>query len=186
MRFLKILIILLGCFWLCGCMQEPTVNYKDSLIQLNSLESASAKFNFDLHNPNAFPLNGKAEYAVFIEDKEFTSGQSQAIDAAANADTDFSVEQNIDFAKVFGSAADLFKAVLDGQESIQVRVNGQLALKTLGIFDVPIRFDQTVDVPLPTKAQVEEQFRKSLEQSLKQNTLPNLDLKDLEDFLKNL
>lgn len=54
------------------------------------------------------------------------------------------------FAKIFGSAAELAKAINSGQKSIRLRITGQYITKVLGFWDyAPARIDQEIEVPLP-------------------------------------
>ena len=177
----KILLALIVCLLLAGCVQQPTVNYKDSVAQLNSIQAVNTKFNFTMHNPNFFPLGGKIDYAVFVQGNEFFTGQSDNIDAAANAETGFTLEQNIEFAKVFGSADALAKAVLSGQKTIPVRVAGQCSLRALLFLEAPIKIDQTVDVPLPDIAN----FQKGVQQNIQKEIDKNLN-NIIEDIFKKL
>jgi hypothetical protein len=89
MRLAKILFAALGCFCLLGCVQQPVINYKDCVVKLSDLQSASAKINFAISNPNIFPLYGKVSYTLFVQEKELTAGQTDTIEAEANTDTDF-------------------------------------------------------------------------------------------------
>jgi hypothetical protein len=180
MRLAKILFAALGCFCLLGCVQQPVINYKDCVVKLSDLQSASAKINFSISNPNIFPLYGKVSYTLFVQEKELTAGQTDTIEAEASTDTDFVLEQNIDFNKIFDSAADLIKAVLDGQESVSLRLTGRCDLNAALFFKESIPFDQTVEIPLPSRAQVEAELRKNIQQNLQQN------INNLGGFLQNL
>ena len=162
-------------------MQKPTINYKDYTVKLKNLQAANTRVSFVLNNPNFLGINGKVDYKLFVQDAEFLAGQTDSIDAPANSETEFFLEQDLDFAKIFGSAANLIKAVLDGQEFVKVRVAGQYALKTLWVIEETVRFDQTINIPLPTRAQVEAEFQKEIGKSLQ-----NIDLKGIEDILKKL
>ncbi|GBR76925.1 hypothetical protein NO2_1397 [Candidatus Termititenax persephonae] len=126
-------------------------------------------------------LNGKVNYKVFVQGVEFFTGQSGAFAAAANDETDFTLEQDIELAKVFGSENSLLQAVLGGQKSIKVRVAGQYILRALGFYDMPIGFDQTVEVPLPDR----EQFQKDLQDKI-DRSLQNIDWQGLGNILQNL
>jgi hypothetical protein len=180
MRLAKILSGALVCFCLFGCVQQPVINYKDCMVKLNDLQYASAKVNFSVSNPNVFPLSGKVSYTLFVQEKELTAGQTDTIEAEANADTDFVLEQNIDFNKIFDSAAGLIKAVLDGQESVSLRLTGHYDLNAMLLLKESIPFDQTVEIPLPSRAQVEAELRKNIQQNLQQN------INNLGGLLQNL
>ncbi|GBR77463.1 hypothetical protein RDn1_122 [Candidatus Termititenax dinenymphae] len=172
MKSVKILLAALVCLGLFGCVQNPEITYLNNEVKLNDLQSARAKFNFNLHNPNILPINGKIDYTFYVEEKEFLSGQSETIDAPANNDTTFALEQDIDFAKFFGSAAEMVNAILNGQKSIKVRVAGQYTTKVLGFWEYPIKIDQEVDVPLPEFKT--EDVTKSVQDALKNIILDDL------------
>jgi hypothetical protein len=150
-------------------MQQPTISYKDCVVELNDLQSASARINFSVSNPNVFPLQGKVSYTLLLQEKELAAGQTNDLEAKANTDTSFVLEQNIEFAKIFDSAADLVKAVLDGQEFVRVRLTGRYELNAALFFKESIPFDQAVEIPLPSQTQIEAEFRKNIQQNLQQN-----------------
>jgi hypothetical protein len=150
-------------------VQQPSINYKDCVVKLDGLQSADAQISFSVSNPNVFPLRGKVSYTLFVADKELAAGQTDDIEAGANADTSFVLEQSLEFNKIFDSAADLVKAVLDGQESVRVRLNGRYDLNAALFFKESIAFDQTVEIPLPSQAQIEAELRKNIQQNLQQN-----------------
>ena len=169
MRLAKILCGAFCCLCLFGCVQQPTLSYKDCVVSLHDLQSASAKVSFSVSNPNAFPLQGRVSYTLFMQEKELAAGQTDAIEAKANTDTDFVLEQNIEFNKIFDAAADLVKAVLDGQEFVRVQLTGRYELNAVWLFKEAIPFEQTVEVPLPSRAQGETELRKNIQQNLQQN-----------------
>ncbi|MDR2431683.1 MAG: LEA type 2 family protein [Candidatus Margulisbacteria bacterium] len=167
MRRLKILILLGLCFFLTGCLaRSPEIAFVSSEAKLLDARTVSAKFNFSLRNPNNVPLNGKIDYALFIAEREFFSGQSEQIEAPAGGGVVFALAQNIELEKIFGSATELFNAIMQGQQSVKIRVAGQCAAKILFVLDFPVKFDQTIEVPLPDRARLEKQLRDQAADSL--------------------
>jgi len=168
MKLVKVLSSGIVCLLLAGCIaQSPRISYKNNELALNGLESVRTKFFFSLDNPNALPLSGAINYSLYVEDKEFLSGQSEQINAPANGETVFALQQDIAFSKIFGSAGDLINAIAKGQKSINVRLSGQYRTTVLGFIELPVKVDQAIDVPLPSMQDIEKELGNQLQEQLK-------------------
>ena len=157
---------------LAGCIaQAPRIDYKDNELALNGLESVRTKLFFALNNPNSMPLSGAVNYSLYVEGKEFLSGQSEPINAPANGETVFALQQDIAFSKIFGSAGDLINAIAKGQKSINVRVSGQYRTTVLGFIELPVKVDHAIDVPLPSMQDIEKELANQIKNGLNLNEL---------------
>lgn len=176
MKLAKIIFSGIICFLLAGCIaKSPIINYKSNEVALNGIDSVKTKFFFTLQNPNALALNGNIDYNLYIEDQEFLSGESEQINAPANGETTFALQQDLSFDKIFGSAAELVNVIAKGQEFIKVRVSGQYRTKVLGFIELPVKLDKEIDVPLPTMKDIERELSSQLQQQLQNNfNLENL------------
>ncbi|MDR1997080.1 MAG: LEA type 2 family protein [Candidatus Margulisbacteria bacterium] len=184
MNYRKILLLGGFCLLLTGClMQAPQITYRDNEFRLNGLDSVNAKFNFDLHNPNLLPLNGRIDYTFYVADQEFLTGQSAAINAPANGATVFALQQDLAFAQIFGSASELVNAIARGQKTLKVRVSGEYRAAVLGFIELPLKFAQEAEVPLPDMRAVEQELTRQLQEQARQN-LNELNMQDLQNLFK--
>jgi hypothetical protein len=62
---------------------------------------------------------------------------------------------------------------------VRVQLTGRYDLNAAWLFKESIPFEQTVEVPLPSQAQVEAELRKNIQQNLRQN----LNLNNLGELL---
>ena len=153
---------------LAGCIaQAPIINYKNNEVTLNGIDSVKTKFFFTLQNPNALALNGNIDYNLYIEGKEFLSGESEQINARANSETTFALQQDLSFEKIFGSMAELVNVIAKGQEFVKVRVSGQYRTRVLGFIELPVKLDKEIDVPLPTMKDIEKTLSDQLNQKIR-------------------
>jgi len=172
MKFIKLFLTGIFCFFLTGCLaQAPQIDYTGLDASLNGFDSVNTQFNFTMHNPNMRALSGNIKYSFFVAGQEFFSGQSDQINAPANGQTAFTLRQDISFEKVFGSMAELVNAIAKGQQSIKVRVAGEYRAKALGFIDIPIKIDQEADVSLPDMKAIEAELSRQLQEQIRQGLI---------------
>ncbi len=87
MLFIFLLILVTGCI----ALKEPTISLLKSDIKLLNYKEAEANFNFSIINDNYVPLNGKIDYTVFINNKEFLKGLSSEVNVGSNSSSEFTL-----------------------------------------------------------------------------------------------
>lgn len=148
--FLTIVSILLtGCINL----KEPTISLLKSDIKLLNYKEAEASFKFSIINDNYVPLNGKIDYAVFINNKEFLKGLSSEVNVGSNSSSEFTLSAQIELLKLFDSLNTLLQMVTQGEKSIPVEFQGIFKTQ-VGIFPLEKAFSSKGDIPLPSLEQI--------------------------------
>ncbi len=130
--------LLVAAFSLASCAGTATIIDPPS-VRLTGVELTSASLrrqtfllNFDIGNPNPFPLPVKTfDYEVIFDDEKFAEGRTQgSFTVPANGMDSFAVSVDLDF---LGSATH-FKSLMSGglRDSIAYELRGRLAV------DIPL------------------------------------------------
>ena len=91
------LLALSACATLDSAVSEPTVSLRDMSIESIDVDKQTFTLNFDVSNPNPFPLPiNKIRYGVHLDGHRFASGEAQcAIVVPAGSDGVFEISVDL-------------------------------------------------------------------------------------------
>ena len=137
-EFVRIPIILTASVYLSACagsgfiLDSPTVELTSVELTSASFRRQTFRLNFDVSNPNPFPLPVKAvEYRVTFDRQKFAGGETQgSFTVPARGDDSFAISVDLDVLK----SATQLTSLLSGDflENVAYELKGHLAV------DIPL------------------------------------------------
>jgi len=162
----KISLVLIILFLMTGCKpQPPEISYQNADFNFVSLEELDADFKFKIANPNNMPLQGKIDYDLRIDGKDFLSGETDKIEVNAEDESSFTIKTRINYVKIFGTVSKIAEDYAQGKRAISYQLNGTYRAEVF-LFPVEVPMGARGDMPLPeikledvSLDQLKEQFK---------------------------
>lgn len=137
----------------CELLQEtarqyyPDVNLKSVDLASLDFEGVNLKFNYNIHNKAAFPINlNKLAFKIFVDGKQLiATHDNKKISIPAHGDSTLEFVHRFKYLETFESLSALFK-----KDKVKIKldgVTGFLLTEALGAIDVPIKAEKEITVP---------------------------------------
>jgi LEA14-like dessication related protein len=158
---LTLVFVLPGCTFtklMTSRIAKPTFTYIGTEVVEVSQSKAVVNFLFSAHNPNNAGLKNIAcSYELFVEGKNFASGNDVLLELAPNGDRTIKIPATIAYAGLFPVLGSVLRQIVSGQKTILITIDavfsGRPAIYTEAGREEPISFEvkltKTVNVPLP-------------------------------------
>lgn len=143
-------------------VKKPKIAFDRAEVKSVSADGAVVEFVFKADNPNSFGVDHVLlDYDLSVDGQKVLSGRDVKIPLKAKGATEVRQTVEIKFDKVFASALDLARAVLEGKKSVPYAFEGVFKLDVFWIsFTIPIK--ENGDLPLPTVEDLGKAIKKAL------------------------